>query len=170
MVYGLERCCTVSNGRNAKISEKNMAVSIYQHIFWFNIPVDEFAAMDVSQCLGHLFDVGKQCGESNDRARRVPIAECSTGGIIHDEIRESALDAEVPNTQNVWMVESREGPRFVDEGLGILCSEVCRQYLDGCKCMQVKMFCQIDGGKPSFSEEAKQPIVSKLLPDAYIHG
>src|SRR5437588_13082821 len=96
------------------------------------------------------------------------LAQSAMRGIIHDQKRSPAFDTKLEDTYNMGMDQVGNRTGLGTELVHIIAGQLSMEYFDGRLGPEVNMFSQIDLCEATFSQQANQLIVAKLLP--YVIG
>ncbi len=67
-----------------------------------------------------MFDIGDHGIERNQIPFRVEVAQCSSGGVVHDNVGDISLNTEIEAADNMGMLEGRHRLRFLAEPFRLL--------------------------------------------------
>ncbi len=119
--------------------------------------------MGVLQGRGHLMDVGEDLVKWQLRSIGMALPQRAMRSILHHQKRQAILQRKIEDAHDVRMGQTNQGLRFLQEDRSLL---LCKHHVadfEGCLAFEVDMLPQVDGGLTTFSQQAKQAIVTKLL-------
>jgi hypothetical protein len=70
-----------------QIAEQELLLFTQQQVLWFDVTVNDIAAMGIVKSRCDLFDMGDDCCQWQKRAAGIEMPECSAGSIIHHQHR-----------------------------------------------------------------------------------
>jgi hypothetical protein len=159
----------MGDGSNAKIGEQHLLSSSQQHIFWFDIAVDEFLLMSILQGISDLLDRGDDDRERDQAPFGIAVPQRAIRCIVDHEKGHAILYIIIEDTHDAWMHERGNGLRFLLEVLGLLLGQMGMQYLDGRLLVEPHMLSEVDLSIATLSQQADQSVVAKLLPKSVCH-
>src|SRR5437660_8575763 len=98
------------------------------------------------------------------------FAQHAIGSILHHQKRDTIFYIKVEDAHDMGMRETSQHACLSAELLATLTGEVGMQHFDGCLCVEVQVFSQIDLSKAPSPDETNQAIVAKLLSYAVDHA
>src|SRR5690348_9265193 len=78
---------TLSNQRDAEITEQNFLLPTHEQVRRLDIAVDQFLIVRILQCLGYLFYIACNGHKWKAGAFRVPLEQGAIKGIVHHKER-----------------------------------------------------------------------------------
>lgn len=148
---------------DAEVAEEYFVVAIQEHVLWFDIAMDKHLIVSILQGGSDLGNVGDDGVYGELRSLGVALAQVAAGGILHDEKRGAVLYAKVEDLDDMGMPQAGNGARFGEKSGLFSGAQVSMQDFDSGRCVQVDMFCQVDVGEVTASEQLYETIVAEQL-------
>src|SRR6266566_8396892 len=161
---------TSSKQRQTKIAEEHLMFGSYEHVFGFEIAVEQTLIVGELQGRGDGARVGDDSLERYSRARRVKLSQVPMWSIVHHQVRGLVLDAKVEDADDMRMHQVAQVARFSKKVFGGMCVHLGVQDFDGYLTIEVDVLAQVDVGKGTFRQPAGQPVVSQTLPCAILRA
>ena len=101
--------------RYPKVRDLDLAVGVQQHVFGFQIAMDDLSLLQRRECLDHAGNDVPNLGHRQGLAQRHPAAQSAAGHVFHHQIRPPVRDPMIEYANNVGMVELGEQARLTVE-------------------------------------------------------
>src|SRR6266566_3708902 len=161
---------TSSEQCQTKIAEEHLMFGSYEHVFGFEIAVEQVLIVGELQGRGDGARVGDDSQERYSRARRVKVSQVPMRSIVHHQVRGLVLDAKVEDTDDMRMHQVAQMTSFCEKVLGGMGIYLGVQDFDGNLAIEVDVLAQEDVGKGTFPQQAGQPVVAQTLPCAILRA
>ncbi len=113
----------MSNDGNPKVTEQDFAASSDQHIFWLDIPVNDFLFMSILESVCDLFHIGDNGGQWYPIPLGIALAESALGDIVHHQEWCAICHPKIECSHNMRMLQLRYQTGFlVEVGCGVFVS------------------------------------------------
>jgi hypothetical protein len=103
------------DGRNAKVTEQDLAVDIQQHVLRLYITMNYFSIMCVLQSLSDLLNIRNNGCEWQICSFGITLAQGPIRRVVHHEKWHITLDPKVEYAYNMRMQQVSNDPRFAEE-------------------------------------------------------
>ncbi len=150
--------------RDTEITQQNLVVAPDQHIFRFDVAVDEVLGMRVVQRLGDLFDVVYDLEKRDARPLGVAMAQRALRSVVHHEVGRAAFDAKIQHTHDMRVGQARNRLSLRAKSIDIMACQAGKQEFDSGLCLEVNVFAKIDLGEATLPQQANETIVTQALP------
>ena len=112
--------CALCHGGDAKVTEQDFVVAAHQHIFWFDIAVNQLLIMGILQGRSNLLYIRHNDTDRDWYTARMALAQGAIGRIFHNKKRSGAFDPKIQHTYNVRVYKVSNGAGFCAEILYII--------------------------------------------------
>src|SRR5260370_36518138 len=125
--------------------------------------------MGILQSRGNLLEIGHDAYRREKNSPGVALVQCTIGGIIHHQKRDTILHAKVQHTHDVGMHKAGDSSCFIAELLQATSCYPHLEYFDGRLGIQMNMLAEVYIGKATLSYQTTQAVVPKLLPHTVVN-
>ena len=110
----------LGDGGNAEVAEEHFVASVQEHVFRFDVAVDEVLIVGVLQGGSQWGGVGENGRERDLCPFGMFVTQGAVGGVIHDQKGDIlAIDAKIKQGNDMGMAQA-EGSRLVNKFLELV--------------------------------------------------